>query len=615
MAKIILSTKYLKGVRTKGAGSLLRYMGTREGVETLDINSDRRPASKRQDELIRDSLNRFPEVYFYPEFNTFVNDRTRANASELLEAILERNADKEKDIGGLVHYYAKRPGVEKIGSHGLFSDTDEDIDLEKVAKEVSQVQGIIFTDVVSLKREDASRLGYDNAEAWKGLIRRNVNEIAQAHKIPISELNWYAAFHNTTHHPHIHLMVYSERGNGYISKKGYLDLKSALANDIFRNEQYKLFKLHTDIRNELKQEYFNLAKQIVSRDPSDETVQMFMNLAKDLSGCKGKMIYGYLPKRIKTKVDEIVKKIAEEPEIAKLNAEWNRLNREKLSVYYDSSKEEDIPIEDNVTFRSLKNIVIKFALQLDLTANSKYQTSVNNTNTLVVQQALGAIASAMGIISNKRIDNLQAQINYTDSKKVEEEMLVHGKKEPTSPSTKKEKDEEASEIASGNVAAVIGIGIAAIDTAVRKLNKAETHEEEQEEETPWQAENEPEEEYYEEYEEEEPEEEIHYYKDGTFSIGDSKNIWREFRNENGETDFEFVCEMDKPFRATVSEIEAMEEDVTRHYYEDETFSYGYSPEIWEIIGQNEQHEDVLEFRGYVEEYEAEEEDEGFFMSM
>ena len=602
MAKIILSTKYLKGVRTRGAGSLLRYMGTRKGVETLDNNSDRRPVSKRQDELIRDSLNRFPEVYFYPEFNTFLADKTRANASELIEAILERNADKEDDIGGLIHYYAERPGVEKIGSHGLFSDTDEDIDLEKVAEEVSQVQGIIFTEVVSLRREDASRLGYDNADAWKGLVRRNLNEIAEAHKIPISELNWYAAFHNTAHHPHIHLMVYSDRGNGYISKKGYLDLKSALANDIFRNEQYKLFKLHTDIRNELKNEYFNLARQIMQREPSDETVRMFMDLAKDLSGRKGKMIYGYLPKSVKKKVDNIVKKIAEEPEIKELYAEWNRLNREKLSVYYDSSKDEDIPIEDNVTFRSLKNIAIQFALKLDLTENSKYQTSVDKTNVVIVQDALGMLASAIGLISNKRIDDLHSQIPSIDSKEIEQQTLIHGKP-PATPAPKKEKDEEASEIAAGNAATLVGIGIAMVDAAVSKAKKAEEPEEEEYEE----------ENNYDSYEE--PQEEIHYYKDGTFSIGDSKNIWREFRNENGETDFEFVCEMDKPFRATVSEIEAMEEDITRHYYEDGTFSYGYSPEIWEIIGQNEQHEDVLEFRGYVEEYEAEEEDEGWFMSM
>ncbi len=152
----------------------------------------------------------------------------------------------------LVNYYAERPGVEKLSKHGLFSQTDEKINLDEVADEVSNHNGIVWTHVISLKREDAERLGYNNANAWKSLVRRNVLEIAKAHKIEPSDLQWYGAFHNTTHHPHIHLLVYSKSGQGYLTNNGIESMRSAFGNDIFKNEQYKLFEMLTEIRDELK---------------------------------------------------------------------------------------------------------------------------------------------------------------------------------------------------------------------------------------------------------------------------------------------------------------------------------------------------------------------------
>lgn len=94
-------------------------------------------------------------------------------------------------------------------------------EIDKVADEVKNHDGILWTHVISLKREDAERLGYNNAEKWKSLIRRNTMQIAEAHKIDPSNLQWYAAFHNTTHHPHIHLMVYSKD-----AKQGWLTFGS-----------------------------------------------------------------------------------------------------------------------------------------------------------------------------------------------------------------------------------------------------------------------------------------------------------------------------------------------------------------------------------------------------
>ena len=464
MAKIVVRTQYYKGKKVAGTGKLLKYMATREGVEKLDTNAEHKPSTKQQDALIYRAFRHYPDICMYPEFDSYVKNMTKANASELLSAIIERNADTVADLKTLVHYVAERPGVEKLGSHGLFSDTDEDIDLEKAAEEVAAVNGIVFSDIISLRREDASRLGYDNAEAWKNCVRRNINEIAEAHKIPVSELKWYAAFHNTAHHPHIHLMVYSTKGNGYITEKGYRKLKSAFANDIFRNEQYKLFKLQTDIREELKDKFDEMLYDVGRVNIDDNLLQQFLKLAEQLQQCSGKKQYGYLPKDIKKSVDEILKALAQIPEISKLYSEWNRLNREKLSVYYDSSKNPDIPLEDNNEFKVLKNKIINYVLQMDM-SQGENQTTTDNTNKAIINDVAYMVGFFINTACSKRLDNLHSQLDEKEREKLLRKKRALGQKDGVTQDTKKEKDESESERAADNVAAIVDLGAAAINAA------------------------------------------------------------------------------------------------------------------------------------------------------
>ena len=464
MAKIVVRTQYYKGKKVAGTGKLLKYMATREGVEKLDTNAEHKPSTKQQDDLIYRAFRHYPEICMYPEFDSYVKNMTKANASELLNAIVERNADTVADLKTLVHYVAERPGVEKLGSHGLFSDTDEDIDLEKAAEEVAAVNGIVFSDVISLRREDASRLGYDNAAAWKNCVRRNINEIAEAHKIPVSELKWYAAFHNTAHHPHIHLMVYSTKGNGYITEKGYKKLKSAFANDIFRNEQYKLFKLQTDIREELKDKFDEMLYDIGRVNIDDNLLQQFLKLAEQLQQCSGKKQYGYLPKDIKKSVDDILKSLAEIPEISKLYSEWNRLNREKLSVYYDSSKNPDIPLEDNNEFKVLKNKIINYVLQMDM-SQGENQTATDNTNKAIINDVAYMVGFFINTACSKRLDNLHSQLDEKEREKLLRKKRALGQKDGVTQDTKKEKDDNESQRAADNATVIIDLGAAAINAA------------------------------------------------------------------------------------------------------------------------------------------------------
>ena len=186
----------------------------------------------------------------------------------------------------------------------MFSQTDDKIDLDKVADDIANHNGIVWAHVISLKREDAERLSYNNADKWKKQVRKNMIEIAKAHNIQPSDLQWYAAFHNTTHHPHIHLLVYSKSGQGYLTNKGIESMRSAFGNDIFHNQQYKLFEKQTEYRNKLKDEFDELFENVLDDsnyifEPNQDLFNMFVQLRKQLDSYDGKKVYGYLPKRIK----------------------------------------------------------------------------------------------------------------------------------------------------------------------------------------------------------------------------------------------------------------------------------------------------------------------------
>lgn len=427
MAKIIVSCRYKKSA--KGMKKLIRYMATREGVEKLGNSKEYQLASASQMKLVQSVVNHFPQSKTFLEYADYDALPTQQNAHEFLDAVAERYADRTDELKGLVGYISQRPGVEKLGTHGLFTQFDIPINLDLVAKKVSQHDGLVWTEVISLRREDAERLHFNNAEAWKNLVRRNMNEIAKAHRIKPEDLQWYGAFHNTTHHPHIHLIVFSKGTEGYLSEKGIKDLRRAFGQDIFRDEQYKQATIETSYRNELKVQLRDLLEQIYDRrtiPKVDYYLQILQKVQSAVKETKGKKLYGYLPRKVKTLVDFAVHELAKDECLKALYEKWNEVNREKLSLYYDSKdSEKDMPIEKNTEFRSLKNMIIKTALSMDFSME-------NTTNPVRVGFLFSLLARQISEAANRKLDALNHKMPLADSKermKIQDKKLAHGQRE------------------------------------------------------------------------------------------------------------------------------------------------------------------------------------------
>ena len=426
MSKIIVSCRFQKSA--KDIADLIRYMATREGVEKLPDTKKYKIATSSQHDLILSVVKHFPQSKKFLEYEDFYAMPTRENANEFLDAVAERYADRADELKGLVSYISNRPGVEKLGSHGLFTQFDMPIDLDTVAERVANHDGVIWTEVVSLRREDAERLHFNNAEAWKNLVRRNMNEIAKAHRIKVEDLEWYCAFHNTSHHPHIHLIIFSKGQEGFLSEKGIKELRRAFGQDIFRNEQYKLATIETDYRNQLKEQLADLLQQLQTRQSvpnADYYLFLLRKIREEVAEQKGKKLYGYLPRKVKKLVDFALHEIAKDGDLSKIYSKWNEVNREKLSLYYDTKGKPDVPIEKNPELQSLKNLLIRTALSMNFNA----QIAVNTAR---IGYLFSMLAKQIVSSAGKRLDKLNKMMPLTDSKereKIRDKKLAHGQKE------------------------------------------------------------------------------------------------------------------------------------------------------------------------------------------
>ena len=321
MPKLILKSPYIKcgGKGGIGGGGYLRYIGTRDGVELVP---DDRPATKRQEQLIRSLVRDFPDSRELLEYADWEASRTKAHASAFITTALECNWEQANRSDVYLKYIATRPRVERLGSHGLFGDEDY-VDLKKVTAKLQNCEKNVWAHIISLKREDAARLGYDNARTWRNLLRTHRNDIAAAMNIPPNEFRWYAAFHDEGDHPHVHMMAWSAGdAPGYLSPVGIEKIKSMLTNDIFRQELLHVYERKSQSRDELMAEarrsmleLANEMKRGVCEHPEAE--QLMLTLAHELKNTKGKKQYGYLSKSVKKQVDDIVDQMARLPSVKK----------------------------------------------------------------------------------------------------------------------------------------------------------------------------------------------------------------------------------------------------------------------------------------------------------
>lgn len=367
MAKLVTKFKFIKP--GKKAGGYLKYIATREGVDKIDDSKKYLPASKKQKDLIEKILRDFPDAKDMHEYDDYRRTMTVGDASEFITRALEDNAQEMMTGKTYADYIATRPRAQRFGSHGLFTDGGVSVNLSKVSEELNQHQGNVWTAILSLRREDATRLGFDDGYRWRDMLRTQTAALSENLKIPMENLRWFAAFHDESHHPHVHLIAYSINPNeGYLTKRGVNNLRSSFAKDIFAQDLLCVYEQQTEHRDALKSESRKLMAEMIGKintgtydNPAVEN--MLVKLADRLSKTSGKKVYGYLKADVKDLIDAIVDEIGKDERLASLYELWYQ-KREEVIQTYTKERHKRIPLSQNKEFKSIKNAVIQEAMNI-----------------------------------------------------------------------------------------------------------------------------------------------------------------------------------------------------------------------------------------------------------
>lgn len=414
MARLVTKFKYLKH-----AGRYAKYIATREGVEKLDDSKRFLPATEKQKTLVQKILKDFPDSKRSLEYEDYLRAQTQGAASEFIARSLEENAAELLHRSAYADYIALRPRAQRFGAHGLFTDDGVAVQLSKVEAELNAHKGNVYTAIISLRREDAQRLGFDSGERWRDFLRGQTQALSEGLKIPLQHLRWYAAFHDEGNHPHVHLIAYgADPREGYLSRQGVNRLRSSLARDIFAQELLCIYEEQTQRRDGLKQ----AAAELVQSDENPKIEALLTSLASRLQKVRGKKQYAYLPAQEKRLVDAVVDALSKDARIAALYDSWCQ-SREKMLHIYNESAQENRPLSENETFRSIKNQVIQEALKIQQAQNIQAPASTGAASMRLLTQ--------LAQMFDAQLNRNEARRNMVDRKlrrKLQEKKQAQGLK-------------------------------------------------------------------------------------------------------------------------------------------------------------------------------------------
>lgn len=384
MAKLIVKWRYIAKGTPKHSQHLVKYIATRDGVEKCDESWKVQPATVEQKRLIDELLKDFPEAVDLPEYADYLETPNKYYASIFISEVVDENIDITGKKQNYVEYIAKRPRVEKQGKHGLFTQSNGPINLSQVAKTVAEHDGPVWTTILSLRREDAERLGWDNAQAWRKMLQSKTEILAEAMGVSVTDLRWYAAFHNEGNHPHVHIVSYTvdKDKNPFMTENGLMRMKSKYAHEIFKQDFYSSYQEQNKHRAELRQLAKERVKQIVveinSSGYHNEMVEtLLLQLKEELKRYKGKMVYGYLPRRLKNIVNGIVDELSRDKRVQELYNLWYEQKENIIGIYQDKMSDR-LPLSRNDEFKTIRNAVLQEVANIQFDGKIEEQFFGNN---------------------------------------------------------------------------------------------------------------------------------------------------------------------------------------------------------------------------------------------
>ena len=433
MARLIFISPYLKGGKNaKWLKNRTHYFATREGVvlpvTTKDADA---PPTKKQAEYIRRLTKNLPLCRELLEYEDYKAKPTRASAAEFIAQTYEQFIVPMDQRENYIDYVANRPGAQQQSGCGLWDVNGPVNSLHLVEKEVSHHAGNVWTPIVSLRREDAERLGYTDIDNWRALVCSCMGDIAAAYKIHPDQLKWYAALHAKEKHVHIHMILYSQDPKeGFLTKQGIRQVKSAFASRIFRQDRMHIYEKQTQQRNVLRNHAAERVAELIAAmergaHQNERIAQLTLELAERLSRTKGRKVYGYLPPRVKAIVNEIVDELAKDTRVAEAYEIWQELQEQKC-LDYNEQLPERVPLSQQKEFKMVRNMVIREALKLSEQAAAS----------ALIPQKTDTEQAPVQVKSASALSDFEKNVTEESSQGVDEQAKVSAGEQPKNASPK-----------------------------------------------------------------------------------------------------------------------------------------------------------------------------------
>ena len=370
MSRVRFMSPYLKGGRdTAKLSNRARYIATRPGVEVLRGEQQGQPATKKQQAYIQRLLRDFPGAEELLEYEDYQNAPTQANADTFIRQVQEDFAEPMSRMENYLDYVSHRPGVQMDGEHGLWCAGGKVRNLSQAVREVAEHTGSVWTPVVAIRREDAERLGYNDAESWRQLVCACAPEIARGYKIPLEHLRWYAAFHRKEDSVHIHMVVFSsDPKEGYLTKQGIRQVKSAFGRRIFQQDLLHVYEQKTEYRNTLSRDAERAMAELIAQMEqgqlqNENLERLILELSRRLQNTKGKKVYSYLPPVAQALGDANGDARAKDECVAAAYDLWNQM-REEVCRTCSEQLPERLPLSKQKEFKAVRNMIIREMLRL-----------------------------------------------------------------------------------------------------------------------------------------------------------------------------------------------------------------------------------------------------------
>lgn len=390
MPNIIVKNGYIKS--SQHLINYMTYAGEKFEAQTL-IFEDGHKMEIGADEII--DFSQYDDVkYVQVEFkdgnirkfkpSTYEN-KTEEESDLVTKNTLRRENGEEIELppDSYLEYMSQRPSVEYNPncSHGLF-DINGAVDIEEAKRVVLENEkSIKWTPIISLRREDAERVGFDNRKAWESLLKAKAYDIAKLYNISPENMVINAAFHKKDDHPHLHLFIFSKDSReGFIKdgtdgmKSRTEQLKSLFNNTIFKDDVACLAQEKNQYRQEFKEEMKKTLQKMSKKEYpiAPEVLQSFSDLSDSLLDYQGKPSYEFMTPDVKKEVNVLLKKIIElDPNLKALYQSTMQNQRAFVSMYADREEKIEARLADfeerffqpkKKDQKTLHNIIVKNAL-------------------------------------------------------------------------------------------------------------------------------------------------------------------------------------------------------------------------------------------------------------